>query len=81
MGIEIRRAIGHWLPLSKGWVAGVLGEIADSGDGQLKPDHRVEMFSVKDAMPYNNGYNGDMNALMVCDCSPDRSRRSPKFLG
>jgi hypothetical protein len=55
----------------------MLGEIEESGATQMKLKHRFEMFSVKHAMAYSNRYNGDMDALMVCDCSPDRSHHSP----
>ena len=59
----------------------MLGEIEESGATQMKLKHRFEMFSVRHAMAYNNRYNGDMDALMACDCSPDRSRQSFNFLG
>ena len=80
MGTQNRSAIGYGY-LSKNRVAGVLGELEESGDAQMKPNHRVEMISVRHAMAYNNRYNGDMDALMACDCSPDRSRQSFNFLG
>lgn len=77
MGIQNRSAIGSGY-LSKGCVARVLGELEESGDTQMKPSHRVEMFGVRHAMAYYHRYNGDMDALMVRDCSPGRSRQSRK---
>jgi hypothetical protein len=59
----------------------MLGEIEESGATQMKLKQRFEMFSVGHAMAYNNRYNGDTDALMGCDCSPDRSHHPPRFLG
>jgi hypothetical protein len=46
----------------------------------MKPNHRVQLSGVRHAMPYNNGYNGDMDALMIGGCCPGRVWSSTNFL-